>query len=293
MEEPKNIYSEAEYRAADKELREAETANNVDGGQKRTLLEIIDRIEVLEEIQRKRLPVYLLARCPFCGGRVSEGIDTFSLNGRTWHQKSFRGVGWFGPIPALTDEERQKYAYMDLSGGSDRPSFEAECDHVQCVDWCVNLDGQEPSEVNGFSEKTEVPHLITRLMNYPETLAVMNMLPLRRIDAPGTRPFKIFFMTYFSEDRDLMRKVINSMNISDYDDYISIHPPWDYDLQKWVKLGRLYWLDPDDPEGKILTKSVDSFPYGNITGHREGLTIRDGKIVYSRSFWQTLKDMFK
>src|SRR5262245_61939819 len=42
---------------------------------------------------RARLPVCLLARCPFCAREIVEPIDIFSLNGFGWKSAN-QGLGW-------------------------------------------------------------------------------------------------------------------------------------------------------------------------------------------------------
>jgi hypothetical protein len=56
-------------------------------------------LQALLDAYLARLPTYLLARCPLCGGRVWEAIDTYSLKGPAWHDKQNEpgGVGWGAP----------------------------------------------------------------------------------------------------------------------------------------------------------------------------------------------------
>jgi hypothetical protein len=298
MEAPYSDYSEAEYLADVKRSDELQM-EYWHPSERRQILDVINDMLAVEEKMRLRLPIYVIGRCPFCGGRIWESIDTFSLNGPIWRKHTFKGVGWFGPLDNITPEDQQKYAYFRLYHGEHRPSFEAECDHIQCLDWFVNLDGQEPLEVRSFSERTEVPHLVLRLMNDPGTLAVLHMLPLRRIDAQaGARPYKIFFMTYFSKDRNLMQRVLEPLEVSEPVQALRVLPPWDDELVKWVKKGRLYWLNEQgnpvtrswfDTQGKPVSQSVEeTFPYGNLTGYKAGFLIKDGKIKYPRSLWRML-----
>ncbi|HSH04890.1 MAG TPA: hypothetical protein VLL52_20420, partial [Anaerolineae bacterium] len=48
------------------------------------------------KVYRTKLPLYLLARCPFCGGEVRERVDTFSLLGPGWWLSEAAGYGWYG-----------------------------------------------------------------------------------------------------------------------------------------------------------------------------------------------------
>jgi hypothetical protein len=62
-----------------------------------------------------RLPVYLLARCPICGGKVSESVDTFSLNGFGWNNRPMEpsGRGWLGVTRLAIRGHRPAITYQD------------------------------------------------------------------------------------------------------------------------------------------------------------------------------------
>jgi hypothetical protein len=100
-------------------------------------------IKDLPPIYRSKLPLYLLARCPICGGRVTEPIDTFNLSGIGWWISESRGFGWFGRAHRhVTD------IFSPLGGERfPEPSYHAECEHVRAVCYGVNLNGIIPDDI--------------------------------------------------------------------------------------------------------------------------------------------------
>ena len=60
-------------------------------------------------------------------------------------------------------------------------------------------------------------------------------------------------------------------------------------LTKWVRSGKLQWLDPDVPDLPLRTGPVEAFPYVNIQGRRDlSNSYKNGKWI-NPSFWAMLK----
>jgi hypothetical protein len=52
----------------------------------------------------------------------------------------------------------------------------------------------------------------------------------------------------------------------------------DYELEKWVKRDKLFWLDPADDEHPLVRGPVEAFPFGNVAGRRHPYIIEDGTV---------------
>jgi hypothetical protein len=209
---------------------------------------------------RARLPFYLLARCPICGGRVAEAIDTYSLNGLGWIGSGNAGFGWYG-----------------LLGHPSHPSYEAECDHVKVLATAVNLNGKQPVEV--FQEVwigPEKPFVMRPLIEAEQIFAVIHALPVGDYNnLAGRPPYTLYFITYFVGNEATFDEIILP-----FDQARSRvqYGTADYDLSKWVAAGKLFWLDPHDPDLPLCNRPTEKFPYGKVEGFEGQCVIRDGKL---------------
>ncbi|MBC7252203.1 MAG: hypothetical protein H5T62_18240 [Anaerolineae bacterium] len=259
MPQPENVFTIAEYRVLIERYEQIFE-------EKLTLFKQGDKLGLSLEQQRARnaflweqarslsteyyarLPIYLLARCPICGGRVWEAIDTFSLNGPGWISGP-TGFGW---------------------SGSGQQSYQSECEHVQIVAYCVNLNGLEPDDIfitthnRWVNLGPEVPYVMRSPLSLDETYVVIHALPVGRYDDAEPQPrYTVYFTTYFTIHKQEFDNVIRSLRIH----HARITPmDADYNLVKWVKAGKLFWLDSDDPELPLRNRPVEVFPYANVQG---------------------------
>jgi hypothetical protein len=218
---------------------------------------------------RERLPVYLLARCPICGGRVEEPIDTFSLNGPGWEWISARGYGWFGKILSGQDKDSGAFLY--------HPSYHADCEHVQVVDWCVNLNRIKPTDVilNPYSIDihSEIPYVMTLAMQAPDVSMVLHAIPVGRFDKQNSpEKYTCYFMTYFARNAEAFEQVMPGP----FEDTL-VYGILDIHLKRWAEEGRVCWLDPGTPDLPLICGTTANFPYGNVQGNRYGF-IKGGKF---------------
>jgi hypothetical protein len=208
---------------------------------------------------RARLPFYLLARCPICGGRVGEVIDTYSLNGLGWGGPGGAGFGWYGAL-----------------GHDSRPSYEAECRHVKVMATAVNLNGRQPAEV--FHEVwigPEKPFVMVPLIEAEQIFAVIHALQVGDYnDLTARPPYTVYFITYYAGDEATFDEIIKPF---DQERSRVQYGTADYELIKWVEAGKLFWLDPNDPALPLRNRPVAEFPYGKIEGLEGLCVIRDGR----------------
>jgi hypothetical protein len=215
------------------------------------------RVEIVKDYAR-RLPAYLLARCPICGEPVGEPVDTFSLNGFGWANPG-DGRGW---SPSLCP---QTHLFR--------------CPHVRIVTFYLNLRGRIPDDL--FSDKRiqagpGVPNLMLVPMAPEDARAVICELPIGRFDDEEPRHhYSAHFVTYFTESEESFVEVVRGWGLHHgMVEYSSV----DYDLQAWAERGRLLWLDPADQELPLRKWGEAEFPFAGIEGDRNPYRVitRDG-----------------
>jgi hypothetical protein len=265
MPQPENLFTLETYKELIERLRQVRTEDNSltyqnpDHRKRKDFLGE-QRFNAIPQEYRARLPVYLLARCPFCGGRVWEAIDTFSLNGLGWMGAPV-GFGWYGSR-----------------------SYQADCAHVEIVAYGVNLNGLRPDDVfQGVPLGSEKPFVMTPVIELEQTYVVIHALPVGRYDDPEPLPrYTVYFTTYFTSNKTAFEAVVQPF----HEDYSLVqYGVADYDLLKWVEAGKLFWLDPADPELPLRNQPVEAIPYGNVEG-LEGLrVIRNGRLKLQIGRW--------
>ncbi len=219
----------------------------------------------LPPIYRSKLPTCLLARCPICNGQVTEPVDTFSLSGTGWWISESRGFGWLG---------RAHRYVTDLSTplGGERfrePSYEAECQHVRAVCYGVNLNNIIPDDIKPIGwviVGSEKPGVLVPFMEQEGSFAVIHTLPVGRLDDVEWQPhYTAYFVTYCNADPDAYLK---SLAPRDPYDYAFLWPyDWmDYDLEGWVKAGKLFWLGLEADGRPLRQEPVDAFPHSAMDG---------------------------
>jgi hypothetical protein len=195
---------------------------------------------------RRSLPRYLIARCPFCGREYQENLDTYTLH--FWRPATY-GEHVFGK-------------------GVDDPT---RCEHFVRVQHFIHLNRTDPYEVERLWRCDEVPNvMLPFLPDEIESYGIMHALPICRIEADRFVPhYTLYMITYYSavEDieslRDSGRKqcpwsfVCRPLNSPNTD------PRW-WDLNYWVRTGRLHWLTPDHPQLPLQKGPPTAFPYDNI-----------------------------
>lgn len=230
--------------------------------------EFLGQIEPLCHEYRSRLPTYLLARCPICGGRVHEPIDIFSLNGIGWHTPN-RGFGWFGIVPVASSEGTRP---------QDDVSYDAECSHVEIVSVMFNLNGIQPNNVTQeVWIGSERPFVMSPILDLERTFAVIRSIPVGRYDdlEPQSH-YTAYFVSYFTDNDS---NVFDNVMQPAYEAYGRILYDWaDYGLMKWVRRGKLYWLDKNDPDLPLRNRPIDDFPYGAVKGGEGIWVIRNGRM---------------
>ena len=226
------------------------------------------------------IPEYLIARCPLCDATYTGQLDTYSLR------------YWVRP-------EHGKRVFTEFAET-------IGCNHFVRTHQFINLNDLLPTELN--CQKTlgsEVPYVHPFwLPDDVRSYAVMHALPICRPEGRRFVPrYSLYAITYYSEDPAEMLKrrweptagwnqPLASRKHYDPDD------AWDlatrptlmtprnfpdqeeiFDLLRWVRAGKLQWLDPHDPDLSLRTGPVEAFPYANIRGcKKQRVFYQDGQV---------------
>jgi hypothetical protein len=232
------------------------------------LLTELDSLDSQEKQTRytfyRRLPYILVSRCPYCDAPVWLKAGIFSLNDNFWYHP--------------TSDGHLQSALKDT-----------RCEHLFCVDGALNLNGHMPTEVRGseanalvdqINMAAEVPFVKPRVLNLSTMRAVVHCFPV-------AERYTAYPIAYFTEQRQDSVDFCVAWAATEY-----IGPArqpgcalvgkrsdaQDYDIDKWVRQGKLLWLDPLDDEHPISHSPAESFPYSNIPGRRHPYFIKLGQI---------------
>lgn len=237
--------------------------------------ELLDELESARAGRKKlfsqypdheRLPEIMVSHCPYCNQEIWMWVDVFALDRQYWHRK--------------------KGGLHDV--GEDR------CPHLFCVDGALNLNGHQPKEVQAdptdnltndrIRMAAEVPFVKPRVLNLPSMVAVIYQFPV-------AQKYTAYPIAYFAErqpDEDEFclfwaRTEFESVRAFDGDQgQITMtgkrRDIQDYELEKWVKQGKVLWLDPDDEDHPVVRGPAEAFPYYHLPGRRHPYTIKNGRV---------------
>ncbi len=225
------------------------------------IMEDMDRSKMpLSQIPEywEMIPAYGVSRCPYCGKAHSEVLDTYTL--RKWIIAGASGYELFWDLP-----ENKFY-----------------CEHMVYTQAFVHLHGivpqKSPTELKHFKKfVSEVPHVVGFLLTDDvESHAVLHSLPMCRIEGDQFVPrYTLYMVTQYGMDPDLLSDRMSHYTSAIADDWRSLlvwptspdHSEW-FNLEKWVKKGKLSWIEPENPEMKLVSGPLEAFPYAKIEGRR-------------------------
>ncbi|MCB0049589.1 MAG: hypothetical protein KDE24_08610 [Caldilinea sp.] len=203
-----------------------------------------------------RLPIYLFARCPLCGGEFTSPADTHSL------------FEW------LTTPNSGRYIFswqLQKEG----------CFHFTGVQTFIHLNNQVPKEIKYFSgECGDIPIVLPELLRDEfHASAVMHSLPICRVEGNEFVPsYSLYTVTYYSDAPGEARPRSYDLRFPGEGDEESgplplfdssariRREPLVADLRHWVERGKLHWLDLEDPALPLKYGPAGDFPYAGIQG---------------------------
>jgi hypothetical protein len=226
--------------------------------------DVLDRqdMPVMQEFFR-RLPCVLVSRCPYCAREIWGAVGIFSLIDEFW--------------------------YSIYSDGQEEAIEESHCEHLFCIDGALGLNGHQPAEVkkpntmvlyDTLRMAAGVPFVKPRVLRLPTMVAVLHSFPV-------ADKYTAYPVVYFAEQRPPQKEFCIGWARQEYVDRLEggggtfvgrRTDAQDYELEKWVEQGKLFWLDPTDDEHPLVHGPVEAFPYGNVPGRRNPYIIKDGKV---------------
>ncbi len=254
-----------------------------------TYRQFLDRVKAhqqdvfqLRQLQREyfqRLPRYLLAVCPYCGVLLQQPVDSFSFMG--YH-------------PALN--LHHYYRRLNLDWEYPRVS---QCQHWLLSLPFVNLHGKMPDDLPPWAvERAWSPHQFLlesapNLIVWPllarQTSAVIHALPMGRLDDLAPMHHNtIYFVSYFVGSNSNL--YTDEMWVpTDRGSPASGGVEIDTNLVKWVRAGRVFWLDPMD-DYQLVQKSLESFPYANVQPQGWYEVLKGGRIEGPKPYYRVWQD---
>jgi hypothetical protein len=204
--------------------------------------------QIVQEYLR-RLPLHVMAGCPYCGESIIKPFDHFSLCG----------------FDSILKATRVFHGNLEWR---ESPASQRVCSHALCSTYAVSLNGVHPDDLTGWlpGKRTErlhgTPHVIVWPLVARHTSAVLTTLAVGRLDDyEPLHHYTVYLMTYFAaDDTNLYARefwVPNDLGGP------ATGAVWiDFDLIKWVEAERLLWLVPGDIGG-LRRGPTDRFPYRN------------------------------
>ena len=123
---------------------------------------------------------------------------------------------------------------------------------------------------------SERPFVMKPLMRIKDSYAVIRTLPIGDFDdLESPHRYTAHFTTYFTIDESTFDNVMQPAYATQS---LVIYSIADYELHKWVKAGKVFWIDEDDPKLSLHSGQDTDFPYGNFLGNEGACTIFKGRL---------------
>jgi hypothetical protein len=88
-------------------------------------------------------------------------------------------------------------------------------------------------------------------------------------------------LAYFSQQTPLIGSLVATWREQTYSFRLKTgdpawsmpNDPWDFDLEPWVNVGKVLWIDPSDPQQPVQGGPWKTFPFKDVQGQRLHQTI--------------------
>jgi hypothetical protein len=216
---------------------------------------ISEAIQQLIEQYKASLPVLSLSRCPFTGELVHMAIDNKGLDGLWWNYNS--------PKRPIGELPRTFFAF----------------DGAMC------LDSELEHTPYLCSPGPSLPFVVPRLLSYIQVKAVLSTLSIGK----HTGYIIMYFADPFLEECirindwgteryfDGLNTFNNTITPGNYIEAESDELDYDFDLEPWIKSGKLLWIEPGDMS-LTLKSVVSKCPYLNKEGNKSIQYIQLGEV---------------
>lgn len=213
---------------------------------------LYDRLYKMRNVYEENLEFTDISRNPFTGEILSYRIDTAGLDGLWWdYNQSVRPF------------EYGVEGFYSLSGalklGTELEAFPFRC---------------KPGP--------DVPFVFKEVIELHDMVAVVSQIEIGcHIGYPVAYFSKSDVERYFGYNfwgADYGTVYDSSYSYGSFSNSF-ITEDCDFDLEKWIKAGKLFWIAPGDSELKIMN-TVENCPYLDLAGEKRLKTIVKGNVYY-------------
>jgi hypothetical protein len=172
-----------------------------------------------------------------------------------------------------------------LGATSNKFKHRSACEHFMGEQGFVHLNGVIPDYYRGGSE---VPYVTPSFLpDDPKSYAVMHCLPIYRAEGKVFRPRHLLFVvTYYSQSprtlqqrRDAVRFQPDMTPLPPMSTWLEVRGYKEaWDLLRWVRAGKLWWLDLDRNDLPLRNSPAKELPYANIKGIQKGFAYVNGRL---------------
>lgn len=214
------------------------------------------RVQDVNRRYRDLLPDITVARSPETGEPVRWPIDVFGLDGRFWdYEKPIRR-----PSSSRPPEWLAMTGAMRLADPVEHPRFPV---------------------VPG----PDVPFVVPRILAAPEVRAVLAEVPVGAhtgwtISYFGPLPQDTRLVNLWGSNKYL---IYQGDGPGGWDWAIPRVADYDFELEPWLRSGKLLWLAPGD-ESATLREGPSGCPFVNLPGRRRITLIRNGLVQHLAAF---------
>jgi len=181
---------------------------------------IADKMEECIKEYTRIIPRMKVSECPFTGEPLVLAFDPVGVDGFWWMKRT----------RIIYEGQSRPTTYRMLKGA-------------------LNLQELPPA---GGRHKAfvgpEVPYVIPRILELPNMIMVISSITLEN-------GYVTYFLAYFSDKENKRGQLTSSwpsgeeMSLAptgDWNFFKTINNSWDFDIEKWMKLGKIRWINPFD-----------------------------------------------
>jgi hypothetical protein len=121
--------------------------------------------------------------------------------------------------------------------------------------------------------------VIPRLLEYPSMLAVISEMRMET-------GYIAYPIAYFAERRPPVQDLSPSWARTNHayttqlgqDGWSISNDLWDFDLRKWVKVGKIRWCAPFSGNSTLSNDPAERFPYADLVAKPRRIIVRQSRI---------------
>ena len=237
------------YRLGDENRRMAST--NADYDQRQAVIAQSGSI-----LQRyfDSLPRELMSRCPLTSMPLVKALDPWGVDGFWWQEMKIRNT----PEPPPPSTFRVLRGALSLNG-------------------LPPLGGHDQAHVG-----PDVPYVIPRILEMPTMVMVVSSLHMQN-------GYIAYPLAYYSTQPPPIGSLVATWRMQTYSYLDPQHghawsmpsDPWDFELRPWIERGKVFWIEPGDPQLIVKGGPWVAYPFKDLQGQRLVQTIVRDRLLAS------------